>query len=90
MLLFPSLKPATLEHQTQWMPSQCEEALLAHEEAELEDKYNEIRMANATLMPIGKINADNDQEEYEADAEEDDADNVEEESEGEDFDQETG
>ncbi|MCO5591397.1 hypothetical protein L7F22_045380 [Adiantum nelumboides] len=54
------------------------------------EKYNEIRIANATLMPIGKINVDNDQDDFEPDGEEDDADNVEEESEGEDFDQETG
>ncbi|MCO5573721.1 hypothetical protein L7F22_027495 [Adiantum nelumboides] len=90
MTLFPSLKPPTLEHQTQWTSPSCEEALLAQEEAELEEKYNEIRIANATLMPIGKINVDNDQDDFEPDGEEDDADNVEEESEGEDFDQETG
>ncbi|KAH7426615.1 hypothetical protein KP509_10G008900 [Ceratopteris richardii] len=90
MMLFPTIKPPTLEHQTQWASSSCEEALLAQEEGDFEEKCHEIRMANATLMPIGKINVDNDQDELEPDGEEDDADNVEEESEGEDFDQETG
>lgn len=88
MLRFPILKPPTLEHHSQWTFPQCEEALLAQEEAELEYKYNEIRTANDSLISIGKTKPDNnDQEEFEPDAEDDDA---EEESEGEDFEQETG
>jgi hypothetical protein len=38
MLQFPTLKPPTLEHHSEWTSTLCEEALLAQEEAELEDK----------------------------------------------------
>ena len=53
-------------------------------------QYNEIRTANAGLIPIGKINADEDLEEFEGEGDYDIDDPRDDESEGEDFEQETG
>ncbi|CAM6086228.1 unnamed protein product [Calypogeia fissa] len=58
-----------------------EEAVLAQEEADYEEKLNEIRTANLNLIPIGKTTPENDQEEYEPDAEDEEGDNAEEEGE---------
>ncbi|KAJ7565173.1 hypothetical protein O6H91_02G051000 [Diphasiastrum complanatum] len=90
MMQFPSLIPPTLQDPAEWpLLLHNDEAMLAHEEAELEEKWNEIRTANEGIIPIGKTTVENDQEEYDQDAEDEDADNVEEESEGEEFEQET-
>ena len=53
-------------------------------------QYNEIRTANEGLIPIGKINTDNEQDEFEGDGDDDIDDPGDDESEGEDFEQETG
>ena len=53
-------------------------------------QYNEIRTANEGLIPIGKINADEDLEEFEGEGDYDIDDPRDDESEGEDFEQETG
>ncbi|KGN64341.1 uncharacterized protein LOC101206898 [Cucumis sativus] len=72
---------------SQWPQPQNEELLLAMEEADFEEKCNEIRKTNSNLVVIGKMTADNDKEDIEA--EDDDADNADE-SEAEEFEQETG
>ncbi|XP_022137094.1 uncharacterized protein LOC111008654 [Momordica charantia] len=71
---------------SQWPQPQNEELLLAMEESDFEEKCNEIRKTNSNLVVIGKMSADNDKEDIEA--EDDDADNGEE-SEAEEFEQET-
>ncbi|KAH0450064.1 hypothetical protein IEQ34_020756 [Dendrobium chrysotoxum] len=68
--------------------SHNDELLLAMEESELEDRWNEIRKANINLPVIGKAGHDY-KEDIDADAEDDDADNLEE-SDGDEFEQETG
>ncbi|XP_020572158.1 uncharacterized protein LOC110018985 isoform X1 [Phalaenopsis equestris] len=68
--------------------SHNDELLLAMEESELEDRWNEIRKANSNLPVIGKVVHDY-KEDIDADAEDDDADNLEE-SDGDEFEQETG
>ncbi|CDP12736.1 unnamed protein product [Coffea canephora] len=73
----------------QWPQPQSDELLLSMEEAEFEEKCNEIRKTNSNLLVIGKATTDNDKEDFDNDADDDDADNVEE-SEGDDFEQETG
>ncbi|KAL8494183.1 hypothetical protein ACS0TY_025108 [Phlomoides rotata] len=73
----------------QWPKPQYDELLLAMEEAEYEEKCNEIRKINSNLTIIGKTSVDNDKEEFDNDADDDDADNADE-SEGDEFDQETG
>ncbi|CAM6050323.1 unnamed protein product [Sphagnum compactum] len=88
MLQFPTLVPPTVDHSDDWVILHNDESLLAQEEAELEEKWSEIRTANEDVTPIGKTAPENDQEDYEPDAEDEDGDNVEEESEGEEFEQE--
>ncbi|KAJ9559557.1 hypothetical protein OSB04_004717 [Centaurea solstitialis] len=73
----------------QWPQPHSEELLLAIEESEFEEKYNDIRKINSNLTVIGKTSAENDKEDFENDADEDEADNAEE-SEGDEFEQETG
>ncbi|VVB17999.1 unnamed protein product [Arabis nemorensis] len=99
MLQFPTLMtqfpsstktvPASYLLPLQWPQPQNEEILLAMEEADFEEKCNEIRKMSPSLPVIGKPVVDNHQEEEDNEAEEDDADNAEE-SDGEEFEQETG
>ncbi|CAN8251815.1 unnamed protein product [Cochlearia groenlandica] len=92
MTQFPSSTktiPASYLLPLQWPQNQSEELLLAMEEAEFEEKCNEIRKMSPSLPVIGKPVADNQQEEEDNEAEDDDADNAEE-SDGEEFEQETG
>ncbi|XP_010248640.1 PREDICTED: uncharacterized protein LOC104591495 [Nelumbo nucifera] len=84
-----SMIPSSVLLPSQWPHPQSDEILLAMEESDLEDKYNEIKKANNNLVVIGKITVDNDKEDLDNDADDDDADNAEE-SEGDDFEQETG
>ncbi|XP_031479076.1 uncharacterized protein LOC116249905 [Nymphaea colorata] len=81
--------PSSLLLPSQWPHSQNDEFTLTVEEAELEDKLNEIRKANANLVVIGKVAQDNDKEDFDGEADDDDVDNVDE-SEGDEFEQETG
>ncbi|KAL8494182.1 hypothetical protein ACS0TY_025107 [Phlomoides rotata] len=62
----------------QWPQPQNDELLLAMEEAEYEEKCNEIRKINSNLTIIGKTSVDNDKEEFDNDADDDDADNADE------------
>ncbi|EPS58652.1 hypothetical protein M569_16163 [Genlisea aurea] len=71
----------------QWPQPQSEEILLAMEEAEYEEKLNEIRKSNNNIVPMGKVRADTEKEEFDNEADDDD-DNGEE-SEGDEFEQET-
>ncbi|KAJ4878547.1 Uncharacterized protein Rs2_43565 [Raphanus sativus] len=101
MLQFPTLMsqfpsstkttPASHLLPIQWPQPQNEEILLAMEEAEFEEKCNEIRKMSPSLRVIGKPVVDNHQEEddNEADDDDDDGDNAEE-SDEEEFEQETG
>ncbi|GBG87483.1 hypothetical protein CBR_g45542 [Chara braunii] len=84
----PSLVAPTLEDITGWLQQQNEEAQLAYEEHELEEKWNEIRRSNEDLIPIGQRPADGTHDDYEQDVEDEDADNVEDESETDEFEQE--
>lgn len=90
MLKFPRLVPPTVDHTSYWQILDCDEALLAQQEAELEEKFNEIKIPCEGVVVIGKIPPENDQEEYEPDAEDEEADNVDEESDAGEFEQETG
>ncbi|KAF5808705.1 putative anaphase-promoting complex subunit 15 [Helianthus annuus] len=72
----------------QWPKPHSEELLLAIEESELEEKYNDIRKINSNLIVIGKTSVENDKEDFDDEADDDDADNAEE-SEGDEFEQET-
>ncbi|BBN13218.1 hypothetical protein MPTK1_6g01740 [Marchantia polymorpha subsp. ruderalis] len=92
MIDFPTLVVPSFDvFSSDWLSQINEEAILAQEEAEYEEKVgfslplslSEVRNANSNLIPIGKTTPENDQEDYEPDAEDDDADNAEEESEGE-------
>ncbi|KAL5544116.1 hypothetical protein UlMin_007900 [Ulmus minor] len=74
---------------SQWPQPHNEELLLAMEEADFEEKLNEIRKTNTNMVVIGKTTTDNDKEDYDNDVDDDDVDNAEE-SEGEEFEQETG
>ncbi|PWA86523.1 hypothetical protein CTI12_AA140470 [Artemisia annua] len=90
MLQFPTstkLIPTSLLLPIQWPPS--DELLLAIEESQLEDKYNEIRKINSNLIVMGKTFVETEKEEFDNEADDDDADNAEE-SEGDEFEQETG
>ncbi|KAD4585641.1 hypothetical protein R6Q57_002025 [Mikania cordata] len=82
------LIPTSLLLPPQWPKPHGEELLLAIEESELEEKYNEIRKINSNLIVIGKTAAENDKEDFDEEADDDDADNAEE-SEGDEFEQET-
>ncbi|KAG6554825.1 hypothetical protein Mapa_003408 [Marchantia paleacea] len=84
MIDFPTLVVPSFDvFSSDWLSQINEEAILAQEEAEYEEKLSEVRNANSNLIPIGKTTPENEQEDYEPDAEDDDADNAEEESEGE-------
>ncbi|KAL2623101.1 hypothetical protein R1flu_003306 [Riccia fluitans] len=84
MIDFPRLVVPSFDvFSSDWLNQTNEEALLAQEEAEYEEKLSEVRNANSNLIPIGKTTPDTDQEDYEQDAEEDEGDNADEESEGE-------
>ncbi|EYU22178.1 hypothetical protein ABFS82_09G014800 [Erythranthe guttata] len=72
----------------QWPQPQNDELLLAMEEAEYEEKCNEIRKANSNSIIIGKTAVENDKEDFDNDADDDEGDNAEE-SEGDEFEQET-
>ncbi|KAF3566424.1 hypothetical protein DY000_02011564 [Brassica cretica] len=80
--------PASYLLPIQWPQPQSDEIFLSMEEAELEEKCNEIRKMSPSLPVVGKPVVDNHQEEDDDD-EADDADNAEE-SGGEEFEQETG
>ncbi|CAN6585422.1 unnamed protein product [Malus baccata var. baccata] len=73
---------------TQWPQPHSEELLLAMEEADFEEKCNEIRKSSSSMAVIGKTAVDNDKEDYDNDPDDDDVDNAED-SEGEEFEQET-
>ncbi|CAN7089953.1 hypothetical protein IGI04_033601 [Brassica rapa subsp. trilocularis] len=100
MLQFPTLMsqfpsstktiPASHLLPIQWPQPPNEEILLAMEEAEFEEKCNEIRKTSPSLPVVGKPVVDNQQEEDDDDEadDDDDADNGEE-SDGEEFEQET-
>ncbi|XP_047329946.1 uncharacterized protein LOC124933571 [Impatiens glandulifera] len=97
MLQFPgfmpqypqSTKTSSFLLHSQWPQTNNDEALLALEESEFDEKCKEIRTAMSNTIVIGKTTAENDKQESENEAEEEDADNVEE-SEGDEFEQETG
>ncbi|KAL7138905.1 hypothetical protein ABFS83_09G014500 [Erythranthe nasuta] len=72
----------------QWPQPQNDELLLAMEEAEYEEKCNEIRKANSNSIIIGKTAVENDKEDFDNDADDDEGDNADE-SEGDEFEQET-
>ncbi|XP_019416028.1 PREDICTED: uncharacterized protein LOC109327370 [Lupinus angustifolius] len=74
---------------SQWPQPHNQELLLAMEESDFEEKCNEIKKMNSTLVVIGKATNKNDKEEFDNEVDDDDADNAEE-SEGEEFEQETG
>ncbi|CAL0305115.1 unnamed protein product [Lupinus luteus] len=74
---------------SQWPQPHNEELLLAMEESDFEEKCNEIKKINSTIVVIGKTTNENDKEDFDNEADDDDADNAEE-SEGEEFEQETG
>ncbi|CAF1716631.1 hypothetical protein HID58_084773 [Brassica napus] len=89
MLQFPTLMsqfpsstktiPASHLLPIQWPQPQSDEILLAMEEAELEEKCNEIRKMSPSLPVIGKPVVENQQEEDDDEADDDhDADNGEE------------
>ncbi|XP_071691788.1 uncharacterized protein [Rutidosis leptorrhynchoides] len=81
--------PSSLLVTPQWPPPHSEEHLLAVEESQLEEKFNEIRKLNSNLPVIGKTSVENDKEDFDNEADDDDADNAEE-SDGDEFEQETG
>ncbi|XP_042500363.1 uncharacterized protein LOC122078445 [Macadamia integrifolia] len=83
-----SMIPSSVILPSQWPHPQSDELLLAMEEADLEEKCNEIQKTNSNLVVIGKMTVDNDKEDFDNDADDDDADNAEE-SEGDEFEQET-
>ncbi|XP_010519535.1 PREDICTED: uncharacterized protein LOC104798964 [Tarenaya hassleriana] len=99
MLQFPTLMsqypsstrtiPTSFLLPLQWPQPHNEEIFLAMEEAEFEEKCNEIRKMSPSLPVIGKPTIDNNQEEDDNDAEDDEADNAED-SDAEEFEQETG
>ncbi|KAM5571922.1 hypothetical protein ABKV19_012148 [Rosa sericea] len=74
---------------SQWPQPHSEELLLAMEEADYDEKCNEIRKSHSNQIMIGKPTVDVDKEDYDNDADDDDVDNAED-SEGEEFEQETG
>ncbi|XP_030542245.1 uncharacterized protein LOC115749530 [Rhodamnia argentea] len=80
--------PSSFLLPSQWPQPQNEELLLALEESELDEKYNEIRKLDSNIVVIGKSAAENDKDADEEDADDDDPDNAEE-SEGDEFEQET-
>ncbi|KAJ0236412.1 hypothetical protein HA466_0257190 [Hirschfeldia incana] len=99
MLQFPTLMsqlpsstktiPASHLLPIQWPQPQNEEMILAMEEAEFEEKCNEIRKMSPSLPVIGKPVVDNNQEEDDNEGDDDDdADNADE-SDEEEFEQET-
>jgi len=88
MVQFPMLVPPTVDHSDDWLIVHGDESQLAQEEAELEEKWAEIRTTNEGVNPLGKTAVENHEEDYEPDAEDEDADNGEEGSEVEEFEQE--
>lgn len=88
MVQFPVLVPPTVDHSDDWLIVHGDENQLAQEEAELEEKWAEIRTTNEGVNPLGKTAVENHEEDYEPDAEDEDADNGEEGSEVEEFEQE--
>lgn len=88
MVQFPMLVPPTVDHSDDWLIVHGDENQLAQEEAELEEKWAEIRTTNEGVNPLGKTAVENHEEDYEPDAEDEDADNGEEGSEVEEFEQE--
>ncbi|GAB4860652.1 hypothetical protein Ancab_035815 [Ancistrocladus abbreviatus] len=86
--MIPASLPLRLQQQ-QWPNPQNDELLLAMEEAEYEEKCNEIRKMNSNTTVIGKTTVDNDKEDFDNDAEDDDDGDNADESEGE-YEQETG
>ncbi|OWM90530.1 uncharacterized protein LOC116188453 [Punica granatum] len=91
MLQFPAYSriiPSSFLLPSQWPQPQNEEILLAMEEADYEEKLNEIRKIDNNLTVVGQTTAHVDKEDYDNDADDDDADNAEE-SEGDEFEQET-
>nr|ABK26791.1 unknown [Picea sitchensis] len=98
MLQFPAfmqqhptstLAASSFLHLSPWPLLQNDDVQLAMEEAELEEKWAEIRNANSNLPVLGRTNVDNDQEDVEGEPEDEEADNAEE-SDADDFEQETG
>jgi len=88
MVQFPMLVPPTVDHSDDWLIVHGDESQLAQEEAELEEKWAEIRTTNEGVNPLGKTAVENHEEDYEPDAEDEDADNGDEGSEVEEFEQE--
>ncbi|KAG0583439.1 hypothetical protein M758_3G136900 [Ceratodon purpureus] len=88
MVQFPMLVPPTVDHSDDWLIAHGDENQLAQEEADLEEKWAEIRTTNEGVNPLGKTTVENHEEDYEPDAEDEDADNGEEGSEVEEFEQE--
>ncbi|KAJ4974432.1 hypothetical protein NE237_007606 [Protea cynaroides] len=73
-----SKTPSSVLLPSQWPHTQSDEILLDMEEADFEEKCNEIRKTNSNLIVIGKMTVDNDKEDFDNDADDDDADNPEE------------
>jgi hypothetical protein len=88
MVQFPMLVPPTVDHSDDWLIVHGDENQLAQEEAELEEKWAEIRTTNEGVNPLGKTAVENQEEYQEPVAEDEDADNGEEGSEVEEFEQE--